>query len=447
MQAVLDYVAEFRTWPDCKKVALLTGLMLPFHTLAAPIVVYAAHLSGIADAGLLAALFAAPVLILSTLFILSLLCQRAGYQGRYLAYGIVFLYGGWIAAMVSCFGLWSTPLEAWVPPVVIVCGLWFDRRIGMLGLAFALLMTVLIVAAVRYELMPYAPALINRNIDAQNSVSWIVVTLGPFLLMFVISVAMTWLMESLMQRQQHQLLRAGRLIRRYAPAQVAERIMSGEHDADFQPMRAKITVFFSDLEGFTHSSDDLDPEELAAILNEYLSEMAGIAKRYGATINQFIGDGIMLFFGAPDVTNDKDHALRAVHMALEMQRRIEVLNRSWRARGARRSFRARMGINTGYASVGDFGSNDRKTYTAIGIQTNIAARIQSQCEPGKVLMTDTTWALVREQIDCEDHGECTVRGVHFPIRIYQACDPSEHKPNRRIVPLKERTSSKRQMRA
>jgi class 3 adenylate cyclase len=130
----------------------------------------------------------------------------------------------------------------------------------------------------------------------------------------------------------------------------------------------------------------------------------------------------MIFFGAPQATSDRDHALRAVRMALEMQRRMLELKGSWGQRGIRKPFRARIGINTGHASVGDFGSPGRKTYSAIGVQTNIAARIQAHCEPGRVLISDSTWALVREDIPCTDKGELQLKGVHYPVRVYEVAE-------------------------
>ena len=173
-----------------------------------------------------------------------------------------------------------------------------------------------------------------------------------------------------------------------------------------------------DVEGFTDASDEVDAEELAALLNDYLSEMNAIADRHGATVGQVIGDGLMAFFGAPQATNDRDHALGAVRMALDMQARMQQLHARWFKQGIQRPFRIRIGINTGYASVGDFGSVGRKVYSAIGVQTNLAARIQAHCPAGAILISHSTWALVHEQIDCQTMGEIQVKGIHYPIRTY-----------------------------
>jgi adenylate cyclase len=147
--------------------------------------------------------------------------------------------------------------------------------------------------------------------------------------------------------------------------------------------------------------------------------MVAIAGRFGATVNQIVGDGIMAFFGAPGSTDDRDHALRCVGMALAMQERLKELRQKWFAEGIVDPFRVRIGINTGVASVGDFGSQGRVTYTAIGNQTNLTARIQTVCEPDRVLVSHSTWALIKENVACEAKGEITVKGIHYPLRVYQ----------------------------
>jgi adenylate cyclase len=208
------------------------------------------------------------------------------------------------------------------------------------------------------------------------------------------------------------------------PAQLAERILRGDYRQHSRPERRRVTLFFSDVEGFTAASDQLEPEDLAALLNEYLSEMVAIADTFGATVDQFVGDGIMIFFGAPEATDDRDHALRAVRMALAMQRRMSELRDRWFQQGIEKPFRIRVGIHTGMASVGDFGSAGRMTYSAIGKETNLTARIQDHCEPGKVLISHTTWALVRNEISCTEGGEIELKGIHYPVRVYEVTGES-----------------------
>jgi adenylate cyclase len=153
--------------------------------------------------------------------------------------------------------------------------------------------------------------------------------------------------------------------------------------------------------------------------------MTRIADRFGATVNQLVGDGIMIFFGAPTATDDRDHALRAVRMAHEMQRRMVELREAWFRRGIQHPFRIRIGINTGFSSVGDFGSPGRMMYSAIGQQTNLAARIQAHCEPDRILLSHSTWALVQGEIPCTPQGEITVKGLHYPVLVYEVAGAVE----------------------
>jgi adenylate cyclase len=127
----------------------------------------------------------------------------------------------------------------------------------------------------------------------------------------------------------------------------------------------------------------------------------------------------VIFFGAPTATTDRDHALRAVRMAVEMQQRMEVLQAKWHQQGFERPFRIRVGINTGQASIGNFGSAERMDYTAIGRQVNLAARLQAQCEPGMILLSRSTWVLVQDEVACTPKGEVHLKGFHQPVKIYE----------------------------
>jgi adenylate cyclase len=170
------------------------------------------------------------------------------------------------------------------------------------------------------------------------------------------------------------LQRGNALIRRYVPSQLADRLLSREHAEDGHERRT-LTIFFSDVQDFTETADQLEAEDLSRLLNEYLSEMVAIVEEHGGTVDKFIGDALMVLFGAPMETTQKEDAVRAVRMALAMQARLRDLGHKWWNEGIQAPFRARMGINTGLASVGNFGSTARMDYTAIGNQVNLAARV------------------------------------------------------------------------
>lgn len=225
--------------------------------------------------------------------------------------------------------------------------------------------------------------------------------------------------ERTVARQQSQLQASQRLLRRYVPEQVADAVLSGESESVDRHERRKLSVFFSDLVGFTDLSEELEPEDLAMVLHDYFTAMSAIARKHAGTVDDLIGDAILVLFGAPESTDDHDQALRAVRMAVEMQEAMGPLNQRWESAGIPETLRVRMGVNTGLATVGNFGSEERTKYTALGKQVNIAARIQSHCEPGKVLLSHATWLLVRDQIPCIPRGELSLKGLHKPMPAYE----------------------------
>lgn len=224
--------------------------------------------------------------------------------------------------------------------------------------------------------------------------------------------------EQVIARQHDLLVESRRLIRRYAPAAVADRIEHGEGSSVDTAQRRRVTVLFSDVVGFTDLADRLDPEALAQIVNEYLATLAEIIERHQGTVNEFAGDGVMALFGAPVELEPEAQVAAAVAAACEIRTTLPELNRSWLKLGVDQELQTRIGINTGVLSVGSFGSEGRATYTGIGLQTNIAARIQAHCEPGGILLSHTSWQLVKDRVPCEPRGSVTVKGVHFPIGVY-----------------------------
>jgi class 3 adenylate cyclase len=348
------------------------------------------------------------------LFLLALLARKWSPHARWLphlALQFTMLVGLWGAYLQGLYThIFGMSVFLAMPMLALAL---FDVSVVRPAVITFVLGAVAITIAEQLGLIPYAPVFPNPPVqDGHLSTRFLLMTALLPAFMAMCSVV---LLLDLTQR----LRRATALIRRYVPVQLAERILAGEHGETGQPERRKLTLFFSDVVGFTASADQMEPEDLAVLLNDYLSETARVAEGFGATINQFVGDGIMIFFGAPEATNDQDHALRAVRMAAAMQQRMSELGKKWFADGIQAPFRIRIGINTGTASVGDFGSEGRITYSAIGNQTNLTARIQAACEPGGILISHATWALVKDEIPCQERGEIRVDGLHYPIRVYE----------------------------
>jgi len=219
---------------------------------------------------------------------------------------------------------------------------------------------------------------------------------------------------------------------KYLSPQVYTSIFQGRQQVEIASNRKKLTVFFSDLVGFTETTENLESEELTGILNRYLNEMAGIALKYGATVDKYVGDAIIAFFGDPETKGVAEDARSCVAMAIEMQRRIFELESEWQDVGLERPFRARMGINTGFCTVGNFGSQDRMDYTMIGSAVNLAARLESAAEPGTILIAHETWTLVREAVVTKEIPPFSVKGFSQPLHAYEVLGFRDRLP-RRII--------------
>ena len=200
-------------------------------------------------------------------------------------------------------------------------------------------------------------------------------------------------------------------ISRYISPQVYKSIFSGEKDVTIHTERKKLTIFFSDIQNFTATTERLQPELITQLLNEYFTEMSGIAHEHGGTIDKFIGDAMLIFFGDPETRGDRADAQACVRMAWSMQRRLIELNAKWRAAGIEQPFKSRMGINSGYCNVGNFGSSDRMDYTIIGAEANLAARLQSIAEPGGIVISYETFALVSDVIVAHPLPPITMKGI------------------------------------
>ncbi|MBF0446666.1 MAG: hypothetical protein HQL67_00550 [Magnetococcales bacterium] len=243
-----------------------------------------------------------------------------------------------------------------------------------------------------------------------------------------------------LHRRNGELEVISKKLAKYLSPQVYDSIFQGRQEVRIQSGRKKLTVFFSDIVGFTSTTDSMESEELTSLLNSYLNEMSKIALEHGGTIDKFIGDAIMIFFGDPDSRGEQKDAVACVRMAIKMRDRMVELRKIWRdEQGFSQPFRIRIGITTGFCTVGNFGSDDRMDYTIIGGNVNLASRLEHNAHPDTILISHETYSLVREQIACTAQEEIQVKGFAHPVITYRVDGIIDHK---RLKPFKIETAGK-----
>jgi adenylate cyclase len=220
--------------------------------------------------------------------------------------------------------------------------------------------------------------------------------------------------------EERQRLFVKRAFQQYVPEGVVKNIIANPALLRFGGDRKELTVLFSDVRGFTTYSERHDAEKVVEILGEYLTRMVDVVFKNEGTLDKFIGDAVMAIFGAP--VPQADHALRACKTAVGMMAELKALRQKWAQEG-RDPFAIGIGINTGEVIVGNLGSVQRFDYTVIGDPVNLAARLESLNkefpQASGIIISDFTYALVKDQVDARPLGEVKVKGKDRPVIAYE----------------------------
>ena len=202
----------------------------------------------------------------------------------------------------------------------------------------------------------------------------------------------------------------------YFPPSVVRQMVDTPDTLTTMPRRKEVTIMFSDIKSFTTYSSTMTPEEISTTLNEYFEAMTDIVFKYGGTVDKFIGDGLMVFYGAPEP--QPDHALRCVKAAMEMQVKCRELKARWEPAG-RLPLRIRIGINTGPVVVGDLGSARRMEYTVLGSDVNLAQRLESNAPVEGIMISEATYRYVKDKVPIRPLEPIKVKGLETPIVVYK----------------------------
>jgi len=205
-------------------------------------------------------------------------------------------------------------------------------------------------------------------------------------------------------------------LERFLPPTVVEKILANPDGVHLGGENQSVTILFSDIRGFTRMSEHMEPHAVVELLNEYFSEMADIISDSAGTLDKYLGDGIMAVYGAPLFKSDD--ALRATKTAMEMQRALVALNRSWESRG-QRPLRIGVGLNTGLVTAGYIGSSKHLDYTVIGDAVNLASRLCANAAPGQILVSESTFLQLNGSIPAQRLEPIRVKGKETPVELYE----------------------------
>lgn len=214
------------------------------------------------------------------------------------------------------------------------------------------------------------------------------------------------------------------VLKRFLPPSMVERAATGELSLKLSPKPRSITILFSDIVGFTRLSNTLRARRTAELLNEYLETMTDIVFAHGGTVDKFMGDAILVLFGAPEELSPNEQVRRAIATAREMYRALELLNERWQAQGIVGGennpplVQFRCGIHQGAAVVGMFGSNQRSDYTAIGPAVNIASRLQEAAKPNSILISAAVAEYLEDDAITKNEEPLRLRGIDETVLTF-----------------------------
>ena len=331
-----------------------------------------------------------------------------------------------------------TPLERAVPGVYIHATLaqnLFDRRwlVRPLYIVFVEIGFILLIGFSSWFVMTRVSLVGQVAVSLAFALGWtlfdqyvlferglVVHTVLPVVQVFVTLLAVT-MWSFLVEQRERRKTRAA--FGRYLSPRVLEHVLSQpERYLKLGGSRYEATVLFSDIRGFTTFSERLSPEALGLLLNQYMTPMTDIVFRFQGTLDKYIGDAVMAFWGAP--VEQGDHALLACRAALAMIAEVDKLNMRFEAGGLPR-IAIGIGLSTGPMTIGNMGSDDHFAYTALGDRVNLGARLEGQTKDYGVhiLIAEATWEAVHEDMLCRELDLLRVKGKNEPVRIFELIGP------------------------
>jgi adenylate cyclase len=238
------------------------------------------------------------------------------------------------------------------------------------------------------------------------------------MLVFVLTAAGSLIVGGM--RTESEAYRASEALQRYLSPQMLDTIIKEKKEIDLATKRKELTILFADIEGFSTISETVDVEYLEKFLNEFFEAMTRSVFDHQGTVNKFLGDGLLAFFGDP--VELENHALSAIKAGNQMHKEMMRLNSLWSVTGIPefdKGIRLRVGINTGLVVVGNIGSRQRMEYTVLGSAVNVASRLQALAAPDRMLISGRTYALARDELKCSLPRKVHIKGMERDVTVYE----------------------------
>jgi adenylate cyclase len=306
----------------------------------------------------------------------------------------------------------SVPLFPFIIPAAVLLSICF----AFIAARVRLFHAVLLLAAVGVFYMFFSFLMFTRaSYEIPTSAPWLV---------FVLTASGSLIVQGI--RTESEALHAAEALQRYLSPQMLDTIIKEGTEIDLSTRRKELTILFADIEGFSTISEIVDVEYLEKFLNEFFEAMTRSVFDHKGTVNKFLGDGLLAFFGDP--VELENHALAAIKAANQMHKEMLRLNSLWSGTGIPefdKGIHIRIGINTGMVVVGNIGSKQRMEYTVLGSAVNLASRLQGLATPDRTLITARTYALAKDKLKCSAARKESVRGLERGVTVYEVESVSE----------------------
>ena len=357
----------------------------------------------------------------SILLVVGLQLRHRRPENRTFAYVTVFLWWSEEAFAAICGGPLTTPAAMVLLGQGFVAFLLFEIPVVLVGLGFALLLVVGSTIASQYGLFPYAPLMAAPIYDGERIANLWVPLIGPvYLILYLGFLSLSVYIITRWRDREARLADLTTMLKkmfgRYLSTEVMNSLIENPSTLELGGERRNVTIMMTDLRGFTAIAERLEPEKVVQMLNLYFEVMVDVLLKYNATINEIIGDALLVVFGAPQEMQDR--AQRAVACAISMQNAMAKVNEENRAQGLP-ELEMGIGINDTEVIVGNIGSSKRSKYTVVGSGVNTTSRIESYSVGGQILISDSVRKQAGERLRIDEQREVIPKGSDAPIKIYE----------------------------